>query len=97
MMKKADSSVPPQTTIEASQRTPDEIRLRPKRSRPTKADSRKKAKIPSAASGAPKMSPTIEENLDQLVPNSNSITSPLTTPTTKVTAKSSIRKIDSRS
>jgi hypothetical protein len=44
-----------------SQRTNDEMRSRPNRSNPRNPDSRKKAKTPSAASGAPKMSPTNRE------------------------------------
>ena len=35
-----------------------ESRSQPKKNRPTKVDSRKKAMSPSIASGAPKMSPT---------------------------------------
>jgi hypothetical protein len=65
--------------------------------RPTNADSRKNARMPSAASGAPNMSPTNPEKRDQFVPNWNSITMPLTTPITNVTAKSLVRKTDSRS
>ena len=52
-----------------------------------KPDSRKKAKIPSAASALPKMSPTKREYVDQFVPNSNSITIPVATPMAKVSAK----------
>ncbi len=36
-----------------------ETRRRPKTRMPRKTDSRKKEKTPSAASGAPKMSPTV--------------------------------------
>src|SRR5579862_458330 len=48
-------------------------------------DSRKNAKIPSAASADPKTSPTKREYVDQLVPNSNSMTMPVATPTAKLT------------
>ena len=80
-----------------SQRAVEDRRLRPKISRPRKVDSMKKAKIPSAARGAPKMSPTNPEKADQFVPNWNSMTMPLTTPVTKVTANSLVRKAASRS
>ena len=70
---------------------------RPNRTIPTNADSRKKANIPSAASGAPKMSPTYPEKRDQFVPNWNSMTTPLTTPITNVTAKSFVMNTDKRS
>jgi hypothetical protein len=81
----------------ANQRTRELIRPRPKRSTPRNVDSRKKARIPSAASGAPKMSPTNVENCAQLVPNWNSITSPEATPTTKVRAKKRVQKAAARS
>ena len=53
--------MPTATISAANQRANEEMRLRPKSSRPMKPDSRKKAKMPSAASGAPKMSPTKRE------------------------------------
>ena len=46
-----------------------ETRPHPNSSTPTNVDSRKNAKIPSAARGAPKMSPTNREYSDQFVPN----------------------------
>src|SRR5512135_813569 len=52
-----------------------------------KPDSRKKAKMPSAARAEPNTSPANRENRPQLVPNWNSITIPVATPTTKLTAK----------
>ena len=57
-----------------------------------KPDSRKKAKMPSAASGLPKMSPTKREYAAQLVPNSNSITMPVPTPSAKISPKMRTQK-----
>jgi len=57
-------------------------------------DSRKNAKIPSAARGAPNMSPTNREYSDQFVPNENSKTIPVAAPTTKTSPKILIRKFD---
>ena len=96
-IQNADSVVPTKTSRPPIQRTVELTRWRPNRTTPTKADSRKKANMPSAASGAPKMSPTNPTKRDQLVPNWNSMTMPLTTPITKVTAKSFVRKTDRRS
>ncbi len=44
-------------------------RLQPKIHNPMNVDSKKKAKSPSIASGAPKMSPTNFEYSDQFMPN----------------------------
>ncbi|OPZ80273.1 MAG: hypothetical protein BWY76_03404 [bacterium ADurb.Bin429] len=54
-------------------------------------DSRKKVKITSAASGAPKISPTKREYAAQFVPNWNSSAMPPATPTAKVRAKMRIQ------
>jgi hypothetical protein len=59
----------------------------PKRKRPRKADSRKKEKMPSIASGMPMTPPVRRENSDQLVPNWNSMGIPVTTPRRKLMAK----------
>ena len=96
-IQKADRVVPKQTSRPAIQRTVELTRSRPKRTTPTKADSRKNAEMPSAASGTPKMSPTNPEKRDQFVPNWNSMTMPLTTPMTKVIANSFVRNTDRRS
>ena len=64
-----------------------ERRFSPKRKRPRKVDSRKKAKTPSIASGWPITPPVRRENSDQLVPNWNSIGMPVTTPRRKLMAK----------
>src|SRR5437867_9390831 len=59
----------------------------PNTSTARKPDSRKNAKMPSAASAAPKMSPTYREYVAQFVPNWNSIVMPVATPTAKLRAK----------
>ena len=56
-------------------------RSHPNSHSPTNVDSRKKARIPSIASGAPNTPPTNREYVDQFIPNWNSCTSPVTTPT----------------
>ena len=76
--------------------TPFETRSRPNRKTPRKVDSRKKASRPSAASGAPKMSPTNREYSAQLVPNWNSMMMPVATPMAKVVVKSLIQKFGGR-
>ncbi len=81
MMNAADSTVPSATSQIASRWTRRDTRSQPKIHSPRKVDSRKKAIRPSIASGAPKMSPTMREYADQFIPNSNSCTSPVTTPT----------------
>ncbi len=67
---------------------------RPKSSTARNVDSRKKANSPSAASGAPKMSPTKREYVAQLVPKANSIAIPVATPTANVAVKILIQKSD---
>ena len=69
MIQKAESVAPRATIKEANRSVRAESRFHPKRSTPTNVDSRKNAKIPSAASGAPKMSPTKREYCAQFVPN----------------------------
>ena len=62
MIQKAESVAPSATISDANQCSDARRRAsRPKSSSPRKPDSRKKAKTPSAASGAPKMSPTKRE------------------------------------
>ena len=72
-------------------------RLQPKIQRPRNVDSRKKAKTPSIASGAPKTSPTKREYDDQFIPNWNSWTSPVPTPIAKLITKIVPKKRVSRS
>src|SRR5580765_5819897 len=62
-------------------------RSQPNTSRARKPDSRKNAKMPSAAKAEPNTSPTYREYVDQFVPNSNSITIPVATPMAKLSAK----------
>src|SRR5690606_31113786 len=69
-----------------------ETRSQPKTSTARNPLSRKNAKMPSEASADPKTSPTKREYTAQLVPNSNSITKPVATPTAKLTAKSRVKK-----
>ena len=88
MIQNADSVAPIATIHAETYSVRRETFPQPSSSTPTKLDSRKKAKIPSAARGAPKMSPTNREYSDQLVPNWNSRVSPVTTPRAKVTANS---------
>ncbi len=61
MIQKPERCEPNQTITAANHRVVEEILFLPKRRRPRNPDSRKKAKTPSAASGAPKMSPTKRE------------------------------------
>ena len=61
-----------------------ESRFFPKIHRPRKVDSRKNASSASKASGAPKMSPTKREYSDQFMPNWNSWTMPVATPSAKL-------------
>src|SRR5439155_15117308 len=63
----------------------------PNTSTARKPDSRKNAKIPSAASAEPNTSPTYREYVAQFVPNSNSITMPVATPMAKLSAKSFVQ------
>ena len=60
----------------------------PKIHRPMNVDSRKNASSASSASGAPKTSPTKREYSDQFMPNWNSCTMPVTTPSAKLMRKS---------
>ncbi len=60
-IQNAESVAPAHTRTDESQRTNEEMRRRPKRRSPRKPDSRKNAKTASAASGAPKTSPTNRE------------------------------------
>ena len=68
-------------------------RSQPKTSTARNPDSRKKAKIPSAASAEPKTSPTKREYAAQFVPNSNSMTIPVATPSAKLSAN---RRVQNR-
>ena len=87
MMKKPEIQEPRKTRKAEVQCIQRESRFSPKRKRPRKADSRKKEKIPSMASGIPMTPPVRRENSAQLVPNWNSMGIPVTTPSRKFTAK----------
>src|SRR5260370_25319408 len=87
MIKKPEIQEPRKTREAAPQWANFESRFSPKRKRPRKADSRKKEKTPSIASGWPMTPPVSLENSDQLVPNWNSIGIPVTTPSKKLTEK----------
>ena len=67
-------------------------RFQPNSHRPRKVDSRKNAASPSIASGAPNTPPTNREYVDQFIPNSNSCTSPVTTPTATLISSSVPKK-----
>ncbi len=88
-MKNADSSVPIATTQIVARWTPRGKRPQPKIQRPTNVDSRKNASRPSIASGAPKMSPTNRLYSLQFMPNWNSCTMPVTTPSPRLIRNSS--------
>ena len=81
MMNAADSVAPTQTSQTVSRCTRRGSTCQPNTHRPRNVDSRKNAARPSIASGAPNTSPTKREYADQFMPNSNSCTSPVTTPT----------------
>ena len=49
--------------------------------------------MPSAARADPKTSPTKREYVAQLVPNSNSMTMPVATPTAKLRAKTLVQNL----
>src|ERR1017187_597173 len=95
-MKPADSTVPAATAQMVSRCTRRESLSQPKIHRPRNVDSRKKAIRPSIASGAPKMSPTSREYADQFIPNSNSWTRPVTTPTATLITSSAPKNLVSR-
>ena len=69
----------------------------PKTHRPRNVDSRKNAASPSIASGGPKTLPTSREYAPQFIPNSNSCTSPVTTPTATLISSSVPKNRVSRS
>ena len=92
MMKAADSTVPSATSQIVARWTPLGSRPQPKIHRPRNVDSRKKAASPSMASGAPNTSPTKREYDDQAMPNWNSCTRPVTTPTATLISSSVPKK-----
>ncbi len=84
MMKYADAHVPKVKIQIHATWTPRGKRSRPKSHSPRKVDSRKKARRPSMARGAPKTSPTNRLKTDQFMPNWNSCTMPVTMPMAKL-------------
>ena len=80
MMNAADSAVPIATAQMQARWMRLGSRSQPNSHSPRNVDSRKNAARPSMASGAPNTSPTNREYADQFIPNSNSCTSPVTTP-----------------
>src|SRR5665811_1116767 len=83
-IQKADAMVPNATSQIMSMCTVGLSFFQPKIQRPRKVDSMKNASSASIASGAPKMSPTNREYVDQFMPNWNSCTIPVTTPMAKL-------------
>src|SRR5664280_2710749 len=81
MMNNADRQAPSGTIHAVNRWTPLGSTFQPNSHNPRNVDSRKNAARPSIASGAPNTSPTNREYADQSIPNWNSWTSPVTTPT----------------
>ena len=81
MMNAAESAEPSATAQIVARWTRFDRRPQPKSQSPRNVDSKKKATRPSIASGAPNTSPTKREYSDQFIPNWNSWTRPVTTPT----------------
>jgi hypothetical protein len=81
MMNAADPADPSATSQIAARCTRGRSRSQPNTQTPRNVDSRKNAASPSIASGAPNTPPTVREYADQSIPNWNSCTSPVTTPT----------------
>ena len=81
MMKAPEAADPMNTSQMLSRWIRGESTFQPKTHNPRNVDSRKNAASPSIARGAPNTSPTKREYADQFMPNSNSWTRPVTTPT----------------
>ena len=96
MMNTADSADPNDTSQMHARWMRFGSRSQPNSHRPRNVDSRKKAARPSIASGAPNTSPTNREYADQFMPNSNSCTSPVTTPMAMLISSSVPKKRVSR-
>ena len=84
MMKKAEAFTAKATTQMQARCTSRGKRVQPKIHNPMKVDSKKNATRPSNASGAPKTSPTKREYSLQFIPNWNSCTRPVATPSAKL-------------
>ena len=84
MMKNADMFTAMATTQMHARCTSRGSRVQPKIHSPMNVDSKKNATRPSIASGAPKTSPTNREYSLQFMPNWNSCTMPVATPSAKL-------------
>src|SRR5262245_16705579 len=80
MMNAADSVAPTATNQMVARWSFLGSTFQPNSQSPRNVDSKKNAANPSIANGAPNTSPTNREYSDQFMPNSNSCTSPVTTP-----------------
>ena len=96
MMNAADSTDPSATSQMVARCTRRDSLSQPNSHSPRNVDSRKNAARPSMASGAPKMLPTRREYADQFMPNSNSWTSPVTTPMATLITSSVPKNLVSR-
>ena len=96
-MNAADSMLPAATSQMHARCTRRDSLSHPKTHRPRNVDSRKNAASPSIASGGPKTLPTSREYAPQFIPNSNSCTSPVTTPTATLISSSVPKNRVSRS
>ena len=96
MMKNADALTPIATSQMHARCTSLGSLPQPKIQSPMKTDSMKKATRPSNASGAPKTSPTNREYSLQFMPNWNSCTMPVATPSAKLMRKSLPKNLVSR-
>src|SRR3984893_7344626 len=96
MMKNADKFTATATTQMHARWTSRESRLHPKIHNPRKVDSKKNAAKPSMARGAPNTSPTKREYSLQFIPNWNSCTIPVATPSAKLIRNSFPKNLVSR-
>jgi len=87
MMNQPDNHDPRNNITADRKCTRGPKRFSPKRKRPRKVDSAKKANMPSMAKVVPMTPPAKAENRAQLVPNWNSSGMPVTTPIAKLRPK----------
>ena len=87
----AENVAPSATMTVAKKCSRDDTRSHPNTRIARNPDSRKNAKIPSAARAEPNTSPANRENRAQLLPNWNSITIPVATPMVKLTANTCVQ------
>lgn len=96
-MKYAESHVPSAASQMVARCIPLGNTFQPKIQRPRNVDSNANAARPSIASGAPNTSPTNREYAAQFIPNWNSCTNPLATPTAKLIRSKAPKKFVIRS